>query len=322
MWKDWLSFSRREQYGIIALSSILFLLVILRILMAISWNLSEIKVDKDASVLIERNEKDNEGAEEVQKDKPKYAFKFFDPNKVTVTELDKMGLPYLVIINWMKYLEAGGSFYHPEDIAKIYGLDSILAQELSNYVVFSENKNSNVNRSNNHFKSASIHTSVGRLSGENHRTISERRPASDIDTFIVDLNSATAEDLKKIKGIGNVLSQRIIDFRELLGGFYDREQVKEVYGISKELYENINHHFVINTGVYRKISINRASIFYLRKHPYLNFYQARDIIEYRKKKGYITSKQQLKSIPSIDEETLKKLLPYIDFSVDKQKIED
>ena len=50
-----------------------------------------------------------------------------------------------------------------------------------------------------------------------------------------DLNTASAEDLQRVRGIGPTLSERIVKFRTRLGGFSENDQLKEVYGLTEEI---------------------------------------------------------------------------------------
>ena len=55
----------------------------------------------------------------------------------------------------------------------------------------------------------------------------------------LDLNTATAAELQELPGIGEVIAQRIIDYRDLCGRFLDPEQLMEVDGIGEAKYEKI-----------------------------------------------------------------------------------
>lgn len=55
----------------------------------------------------------------------------------------------------------------------------------------------------------------------------------------VNLNAATAQELKDLPGIGDVMAQRIIDYRERHGGFRRTEDVIIVEGFSEKKYRAI-----------------------------------------------------------------------------------
>lgn len=56
---------------------------------------------------------------------------------------------------------------------------------------------------------------------------------------LLDLNTASQADLEELPGIGPVLAQRIVDFREENGGFTAVEELREVSGIGPTIYEDI-----------------------------------------------------------------------------------
>lgn len=64
---------------------------------------------------------------------------------------------------------------------------------------------------------------------------SDRSSAGDL----VDLNSADRAELEELPGIGPVLAERILDFREENAGFTNVEQLREVSGIGPTVYEDI-----------------------------------------------------------------------------------
>ena len=99
---------------------------------------------------------------------------------------------------------------------------------------------------------------------------------------LVDVNSADTAELKKIPGIGSGIAGGIVRYRERLGGFYALSQLEEVKHVTPELLK----WFKLETPSVRKLDINRMSLDRLRSHPYVNFYQARVIVEHRRKKGH------------------------------------
>nr|WP_319398666.1 helix-hairpin-helix domain-containing protein [uncultured Carboxylicivirga sp.] len=103
------------------------------------------------------------------------------------------------------------------------------------------------------------------------------------DEFQIELNSADTAELALLKGVGKVLSRRIVYYRNRLGGFYDLNQLNEVEGISPIVLADNKSYIIIDTLLVQKININRSSLRRMKNHPYMNFYQAKDIYENRKK---------------------------------------
>ena len=132
--------------------------------------------------------------------------------------------------------------------------------------------------------------------------------------LVVELNSADTTELQKLYGIGPVFAARIVKYRNLLGGFTRKEQLLEVYGMSSERYEGMVHSVTIDTTQVVKIDINHATLQQLKRHPYLDYYQAKAICEYRQKAGTIDNYSDLLKINLIDEETATKLQGYIQFN--------
>ncbi len=132
------------------------------------------------------------------------------------------------------------------------------------------------------------------------------------ENTLIELNSADSTDLIKIYGIGNVFSKRIVKYRDLLGGFYKIEQLKEVYGINDSIYTCIESSFIIDTNLIKKIDINTINELSLAKHPYLSKYDARAIIAFRKfKDGKIENIEELKKNKIIIDTTYIKVFDYL-----------
>ncbi len=180
-----------------------------------------------------------------------------DPNKATEADFIKLGFPSYIAKRIIKYRDKGGKFRHIKDLKKIYGIDTNIINQLEDCLIFPS------------FSLKSTH-----------------------DYKKIELNKVDSAMLESLPGIGKTLSKRIIKYREILGGFYSKEQLKEVYGLSLEVYNNIIPHFIIDTTQIKRIDINNVSYHELVKHPYIRKELANKIIHYRKKKN-ITSLQQL-----------------------------
>ncbi len=129
----------------------------------------------------------------------------------------------------------------------------------------------------------------------------------------INLNTADTTLMMRVPGIGQSYAVRILKYRKILGGFYSVEQLKEVYGMYEELYEKIIPYFAISKDHITLISINKVSLDQLRSHPYLDFYQAKAIVELRKKSGKITNYETLSMLDEFSPEVIEKIKNYFSF---------
>ena len=114
----------------------------------------------------------------------------------------------------------------------------------------------------------------------------------------VDLNKATAQELQKVNGIGEVLSERIIKLRnKFLGGFIDIVQLQDVYGLTPEVIERINNEFAVKTPrTIKKIILNKASIDELVTIQHIDYNLAFRIVEQRQLREGFKSLDELKKV--------------------------
>lgn len=129
--------------------------------------------------------------------------------------------------------------------------------------------------------------------------------------ILINLNLSDSLDLIIIRGVGPFLSRRIIKYRYLVGGFVRKDQLLEVYGISKENYDLISSQVYIDTTGIRYIGLNTAAFDVLRRHPYLDDYQARAIISFRNVNGRFVYARQLVEENILPEETFNKISGYL-----------
>jgi DNA uptake protein ComE-like DNA-binding protein len=334
MWKDWLSFSRNEQYGILLLFAIVLALLLLRLGLPLFVG-QEVILSMDGyqdAVVIEPDSRPVFEQPSLFADKEK-EWSLFNPNDVSVAQLQSMGVPPLVIVNWIKYREAGGRFFTEEEIRKVYGLDSVLAGRLIQYASckpaiggiggekksvgnFSLHSTEQWTETEGSFGNKTSTTAVSHESKRQPSFQIGESAAEESAHWAIEVNTTTAEEWMDFRGVGPVLSKRIVAFREALGGFYSVSQVKEVYGVSQELFDEMVTHLFVDETQMEVIDVNRTSLRRLKQHPYIDFYQARDIVEYRKEQGSINSLEELKRIPSFDDNKIDRLGPYLVFHPD------
>jgi len=129
---------------------------------------------------------------------------------------------------------------------------------------------------------------------------------------IIEINSADSAKLTQIRGIGPAFAQRIIEYRTRLGGFLNKEQLKEVYGIDTAKYAQLKNEVSVTPRV-TKIKINEVDFEGLRKFPYFTNKQTNAVIQYRKQHGDYHSIADMKNIMILDDDILRKIEPYINF---------
>ena len=206
---------------------------------------------------------------------------FFDPNTADRQLLLDYGFNSFQTSNILKYRERGGSFIQPEDLLRIYGVDSLF--------FFSIQKNIRINTVPDN-------------------SISEKSKKPEIK---IELNSADSAALVKLVGIGPVYASRIIKFRELLGGYHSKEQLLEVYNLPKETYQNISSQVYTDTLLVNKIRLNFTDFEELMRHPYISKEHAAAIINYREENGAFETVAQLNTKRIIDIEAYEKIKPYL-----------
>lgn len=127
-----------------------------------------------------------------------------------------------------------------------------------------------------------------------------------------DLNLATADDLKSIKGIGEKLSERIIKFRDRLGGFLVDEQLYDVYGLEQEVVKRALRKFRVNQPPsIQKININQATVEELARLVYINRNLAEKIISFRELNGTFDSLDKLRNVESFPAERIDRIKLYL-----------
>lgn len=211
----------------------------------------------------------------------------FDPNSLSVDSFELLGCPHWLAKRIDKYRQKGGHFRKTEDLAKIYGFPPELYEDVKAYIVLPAAPAKKITRTT---------SSQNKL----------EKPAR-----VIDINSATAEEFKTLRGIGTAYARRIIRYREKLGGFYALNQLQEVYGVSDSLYAQIQPFLVCAPTKIQRLNINTADLKTLGQHPYISWEQARSIIDYRREEGDIPQLEWLKILPHWEGESFRKARLYL-----------
>lgn len=130
---------------------------------------------------------------------------------------------------------------------------------------------------------------------------------------IVELNSADTTTLKKVPGIGTAFANRIVKYRDLLGGYYTVYQLREVYGIDEEKFAGLAVWFEADSSRIRKVAINQLDVETLARHPYISYKQARVITRMHERKGSLSGWEMLDLLEEFTEADKNRLKPYLSF---------
>lgn len=131
-----------------------------------------------------------------------------------------------------------------------------------------------------------------------------------VANITVECNTADSAQWRQLRGIGPVLSSRIVKFRNRLGGFHSITQLQDVYGLSPETYTMIASHITCN-GAVKKIDVAQDEFKAILRHPYINYEEVKGLKNYVRKHGAITGLEALIKATDKPLEEAKKLLPYI-----------
>lgn len=226
----------------------------------------------------------------------------FDPNTADSTQLLRLGLQPWQVRNIYKYRAKGGIYRQKEDFAKLYGLTVKQYRELEPYIRISSD-----------YQPAAIlvETRESRDSrySSDTRDSSLRYPVKIKENEHVVLNTADTTQLRTVPGIGTYYAKEIVRHGQWLGGYVSIDQLDEIEGFPQESKK----YFVIQGASPKKLNVNKLNLQQLRKHPYINYYQAKTILDYRRLHGKITSLDDLRLSKDFPPEAIRRLEPYVEF---------
>lgn len=201
----------------------------------------------------------------------------FNPNNLPVAQWQQLGLSLRQIKGIKNYEAKGGWFYTKADVQKMYTLKPQDYERLAPYIQLPQSNDRNA-----------------------VKTLKK-----------VDLNTADSASLTQLKGIGPAFARRIVQYRKRLGGFHNKQQLKEVFGMDDMRYADIQGQFTLKPGGIKRINVNKAEFEDLKNFPYLSYKQMNAIVQYRKQHGDYESFEELRNVAILDEAVLKKIKPYI-----------
>lgn len=140
-------------------------------------------------------------------------------------------------------------------------------------------------------------------------------PKKEKEIIVVkDINHATAEDLIKIRGIGEAISARILKERDKFGAFATMDQMQFIWGLSPEVVDYLNQYFKIgDVSQVKKININEATLKELSAFPFFNYSLSREIVIYRSMNSKIKDAEDLTKIKGFPTDRVAIIALYLNF---------
>ncbi len=317
MWKyffkEYLSYSKKERSGIFILLAIILICICLPFLFPyfihrenydyskFEKEISGLKIQKVDSIERYNNKFDEnnyanyyEPSEKNYNPKSKGEVFYFDPNTASISDWKRLGIRQKTAETIQKYLSKGGHFYKQGDISKIWGLHKQDVDRLLPYIRIANIKKEYANNKPDYIAN----------------NYSYKKPAP----LLIDINTSDTTAFISLPGIGSKLAQRIIAFRNKLGGFYSINQVKETYGLPDSTFVKIKPNLILTNSAVKKININVASLDEMRSHPYIKYNIANAILQYRMQHGNFSSIADIKKIMIVTDEIFNKMSPYLTVS--------
>lgn len=222
----------------------------------------------------------------------------FDPNSASVRELMGVGIPAFLAGRIERFRSKGGRFRRKQDLMKIYDFPPDLYARLEKYIEIVDMKPGL--------------EAAQRSSSKPHSGTTARQELKNT-SLAFDINQCDTTALIRLKGIGSKLAQRIVKFRDGLGGFHSTDQFHEVYGLDSLALSELRRHAKVLSSI-KKININTATAEELARHPYLrNRKQMQVLTNYRTQHGPFRSLEELRNVKVLDDATIQKIGPYLSF---------
>ena len=299
--RKWLTFSKGERVAIITILAVILILILACLFRPSRQSLSDASLHNLDSLLALRQAA-MELQQQQQAEKPQEIAELhpfpFNPNALTEDEWRQIGLTDRQIRNIMNYKAKGGKFYSKNDLGKLYTISEEDFAQLEPFIVLPEVA-----------RKPTMKTDTEQKSGQEETA----KPKDKKTIPIVDLNTADSLALVELPQIGAYTAVRIIEFRDKLGGFVDKEQLRDVKGMDDARFATIQPYIIIGEAEIRKIDINRADFKTLVHHPYLSYEQVKRIFNQREKRGMIKNWAQLETLLKEDGEVNPLLEFYVKF---------
>jgi competence protein ComEA len=284
IFNSFFKFSRKEQYGIIGLITLISLIFsisfFIRNYIKPKSNVDEEKLNIAWQKL--QTQQQNEITEDTTSASISEPF-YFDPNTLDSMGLIQLGLSAKTTQYLLNWRNKGKHFYKKEDLKPLYSLSETEYKRLAPYIQIKESEGSH-----------------------NYTAYEKQAPLP----AHINLNKTDSATLVRLNGIGTILAHKILERRRNLGGFLRHEQLLEIYKFPDSTYQYLKEKLSINPSEIKKIKLNTCSEEQLAQHPYIGQQMAKNILLLRKGLNKYENIGQLRQVPLMNEEKYRKIAAY------------
>ncbi len=290
--KSFLKFNKSQRIGIFSLFAIIIILQVLYYFVDFTptetINPEKLKWLSLASEI-----------EILKDDNSKFKYKVYpyNPNFITDFKGYKLGMTTAQIDKLFAFRKLGKFANSPKEFQAVTGISDSLLNAMSPNFKFPDWVNKKSESNYQDYKNS------------NYSKFPEKEKL-----IVKDINLATKEDLMKISGIGDAISDRILGQKLNFKAFVSMDQMNEIYGLLPDIIQKLNVNFqVINQPNIEKIDINNLSIKELTKFPYFKYQIAKNIVIYRSMNGEIKNIAELSEIKDFPVDKIKIIALYLQF---------
>lgn len=254
----------------------------------------------------------------------------FDPNEADSTQLLRLGLAPFQVRSIYNYRAKGGRFSTKDDFRRVYRLTNEQWDRLSPLIRIGRKyrlvdivdtdpryrssakspRKPVATVSVDSLQSQEDYASGTAASDATANISSGRYPQKLSGDATVDINLADSALLCRVPGIGPYFSRKIIQYRKRLGGFVHVEQLLQIDDFPADALAWME---VADTSNLIGLDVNRLTVRQLAKHPYMGYYRASEIVDYRRIHGSVPDISVLRGMPHFSDEDVRRLEPYLRF---------
>ena len=275
--KDYFQFNKKERNGILLLSCLLLLLILFYQFSHLLKQESRTDFSSFEKALAEL-EYEQEPTIEKQKD----SLFYFNPNTLSDKGWLVLGLPSTKLSVLRNFQKSGAIFKTKTDLKNCFAITDEFYEKVEKYISIPEIKKTE--------------TPIIKIKKTKQ---------------IVELNQADSLQLISINGVGPFYAKQILKYRKELGGFRNYDQLTKIWGLENLEIQKLKQQTSIDTLHIRKVNVNTIELEQLKLHPYLNYKQAKMILNYRKQHGDFKQVKDIRKIKPISPELFRKIAPYL-----------